>query len=182
MKYQFDVKLSEQDYLDFNLFHMMRSPYGKKQLKNIRLMFVFALALLGAIFVMSQGFSKDTAFSVAVMVASFLVFQIFIRQFLKWSVKLTVKGQKGTGKMGYSPESILEFYDDYLIETMPGKKIEQNYSEIENVCLVDMKIIYIYVTNVSAYMLPLSCFKSKVELDEFIGFLQTKGIKVDIYC
>ena len=63
-----------------------------------------------------------------------------------------------------------------------AKKIEQNYSEIENVCLVDMKIIYIYVTNVSAYMLPLSCFKSKVELDEFIGFLQTKGIKVDRYC
>ena len=182
MKYQFDVKLSEQDYLDFNLFHIIRSPYGKKQLKSIRLMLAIAFALLGALFVISQGFSKDTILSLVVMLVTFLGFQIFLRQFLKLSVKLTVKGQKGTGKMGYSPESVLEFYDDYLIEIMPAKKIQQNYSEIENVCLVDMKIIYIYVTNISAYMLPISSFKSKAELDEFIGFLQTKGIKVDKYC
>ena len=83
-----------------------------------------------------------------------------------------MKGQKGTGKMGYSPESILEFYDDYLIETMPGKKIEQNYSEIENVCLVDMKILFTlallltFVWTISAEVLKM---KATSAVDEIIS-------------
>ena len=84
--------------------------------------------------------------------------------------------------MGYSPESVMEFYEDHLIETTPDKKIEQKYETLENICIVDKKMIYLYENNVAAFMLPVSCFKSKVELDEFIEFLKRKGIKVDKYC
>ena len=182
MKYQFDVKLSEQDYLDFNIFHALRSHYGKKQLKSFRIMLTVVLVALCVIFWVGEGFSADTVISIVVITVVFLIFQIFLPKFLKWSVKTTIKGLKNNGKMGYSPESVLEFYDDYFIEIMPNKKIEQSYCEIEGASLVDMKMIYIYENNVAAFMLPVSCFKSKVELDEFIEFLKTKGIKVDKYC
>lgn len=29
MKFRFDVNLSERDYVDYNLFHLTKSPYGK---------------------------------------------------------------------------------------------------------------------------------------------------------
>lgn len=181
MKYQFDVKLSEQDYYDFNVFHMLRSEYGKKQLKNIRITLTVVLLALCVIFWVGEGFSADTVISTIVMMATFVVFQIFFPKFLKWSIKGTISGLKKSGKMGYAPEAVMEFYEDCLIETTPDKKIEQKYETLENICIVDMKMIYIYENNVAAFMLPVSCFKSKAELDEFVEFLQTKGLKVKEY-
>lgn len=181
MKYQFDVKLSEQDYYDFNVFHMLRSEYGKKQLKNVRITLVVALLVLCVIFWVGEGFSADTVISTLVMTAAFVVFQIFFPKFLKWSLKGTIKGLKKSGKMGYSPESVIEFYEDCFIEATPQKKIEQKYEALENIYIVDMKMIYLYENNVAAYMLPTACFKSKAELDEFIEFLKTKCSKIKVY-
>ncbi len=37
MEFRFDVNLTEKDYLDFNMFHAMKSPYGKKGIKAFRI-------------------------------------------------------------------------------------------------------------------------------------------------
>ena len=83
--------------------------------------------------------------------------------------------------MGYSPESVLEFYDDCFVETMPDGKIEQKYSAIERVSIVDNKMIYIHVSNVMGYMLPMACFESIEQYAKFFDFIRTKCANIDVY-
>ena len=83
--------------------------------------------------------------------------------------------------MGYSPESFIEFFEEGFSETTPDNKTEHKYTAIERVSLVDNKMIYIHVNNIMAYMLPLSCFETKEQFDEFIEFLESKCSNFDIY-
>ena len=48
MNYVFDIFLTEEDYIDFNIFHMSRSAYGKKHQRMLRGMVavIFAVAAL----------------------------------------------------------------------------------------------------------------------------------------
>lgn len=48
MKFQFNVNVNDQDYLDYNTFWMIRSPYGKKQIKTFRI----TITVLDAIFIL----------------------------------------------------------------------------------------------------------------------------------
>ena len=88
---------------------------------------------------------------------------------------------KKNGKAGYSPESVLEFGDETFIETTPDNKTEQRYASIERISIVDNKMIYIHVNNIMAYILPLSCFETKEQYDEFFEFIKTKSANIDIY-
>ena len=88
---------------------------------------------------------------------------------------------KKTGKAGYSPESVLEFGDETFIETTPDNKTEQRYASIERISIVDNKVVYIHVNNIMAYILPLSCFETKEQYDEFFEFIKTKSANIDIY-
>ena len=181
MKYRFEVKLSEQDYVDFNVFHMLRSEYGKKQIKNLRILLAVFIVIMNLLTFAGEDFSGDSLFFIIPMAIVLIVFEIFLPKFLKWLLKGTIKGLKKSGKMGYSPESVIEFHEDCFIEATPQKKIEQKYETLENIYIVDMKMIYLYENNVAAYMLPTACFKSKAELDEFIEFLKTKCSKIKVY-
>ena len=46
MHYVFDIFLTEADYIDFNIFHMSHSAYGKKHQRMLRVMVaaIFAVA------------------------------------------------------------------------------------------------------------------------------------------
>ena len=83
--------------------------------------------------------------------------------------------------MGYSPSSVIEFYEDSFVETTPDNKTEQRYASIERISIVDNKMIYIHVNNIMAYILPLSCFETKEQYDEFFEFIKTKCFNIDIY-
>ena len=83
--------------------------------------------------------------------------------------------------MGYSPESIMEFYEDRLVETTSDNKTELKYSAVERISIVDHKMIYIHVNNVMSYILPISSFESREQYDRFLGFIRTKCANIDIY-
>ncbi|MBR4845922.1 MAG: hypothetical protein IKU98_05835, partial [Bacteroidaceae bacterium] len=84
-------------------------------------------------------------------------------------------------KMGYSPLSVIEFYEDVFIETTPENKTEQKYTAIERVSVVDNKVVYIHVNNIMSYILPVSRFESKKQYDEVFEFINTKCSTIDIY-
>ena len=61
MKYSFEVKLGEQDYYEFNKFWMLRSHYGKKSVRSMRVMLAvvtlaFALFSLYTVDFTAEGF------------------------------------------------------------------------------------------------------------------------------
>ena len=181
MKFQFDIKVNDQDYLDFNIFWMTRSSYGKKQMRNFRIWIAAAIAIPFLLSLFTRGFSKENLLSFFPLLIVFLLCQLLLKKFNYWMIKVHIKSLKKSGKMGYSPESVLEFYDDCFVETMPDGKIEQKYSAIERVSIVDNKMIYIHVSNVMGYMLPMACFESIEQYAKFFDFIRTKCANIDVY-
>ncbi len=181
MKFQFNVNVSDQDYLDYNSFWMIRSPYGKKQIKTFRIAIAVLFAIFISISLFSGGFTLESFLGVIPMVIVLFLAQIFLTKFFSWSLKIQIKALKKSGKMGYSPDSVIEFSQDSLIETTPDNKTEHKYSAIERVSIVDNKMIYIHVNNVMSYILPLTSFESKEQYDDFLDFIKTKCENIDIY-
>ena len=181
MKFQFNVNVNDQDYLDYNTFWMIRSPYGKKQIKIFRITITVLFAIFMLISLLSGGFSLESILGVIPIIIVLSLVQIFLTKFFSWSLKGQIKVLKKSGKMGYSPEAVIEFYEESFVETTPENKTEHKYSAIERISVVDNKMIYIHVNNVMSYMLPLSSFESKEQYDSFFEFIKTKCVNIDIY-
>lgn len=181
MKFRFNVNVNDQDYLDYNTFWMIKSHYGKKQIKTFRILIAVLFAIFILISLFSGGFSLKSILGIIPMIIVLLFAQIFPTKFFSWPLKGQIKSLKKSGKMGYSPESVIEFYEDSFVETTPDNKTEHKYSAVERISIVDNKMIYIHVNNVMSYMLPLSCFQSKEQYDSFFDFIKTKCANIDIY-
>ncbi len=181
MKFQFNVNTTDKDYLDYNKFWMLRSHYGKKQMTGFRIFIVVILCVYIFISLYSGNFTVDSFISVIPMAILLIVFELLLSSVFVFFLKGHLKSLKKKGKMGYSPESVIEFSEDSFIETTPDNKTEHKYSAIERVSIVDNKMIYIHINNVMSYMLPLSCFESKEQYDDFFDFIKTKCANIDIY-
>ncbi len=181
MPYKFDIQLTDKDYLDYNTFWMTKSPYGKKQLNSLRIMVAVVLLLFGLAMLVTDGFSLSTLFKIIPLIIVLIVFECCLPLFLKQTLKAQLKGMKKSGKMGYSPEAVVEFLDDRLVETTPVNKTEHYYSAIERVSVINGKIIYIHINNVMAYLLPIGCFESLQQYVTFIEFLKEMNLNIDFY-
>ena len=181
MKFQFNVKVDVKDYLDYNTFWMIRSPYGKKQIQTFRITIAVLFAIFILISLFSGDFSLESILRVIPMVIVLALAQIFLPRLFSWLLKGQIKTLKKSGKMGYSPESVIEFYEESFVETTSENKTEHKYSAVERISIVDNKMIYIHVNNIMSYMLPLSCFESKEQYNNFFEFIKTKCLNIDIY-
>ena len=181
MKFHFNVNTNDQDYLDYNKFWMLRSHYGKKQMTTFRLVFAFIFGVYMLILLCGGGFTFDSFLGTIPLAIALVVFQLLLSPLFVLFLKSHLKSLKKKGKMGYSPSSVIEFYEDCFIETTPENRTEQKYSAIERVSVVDNKVVYIHVNNIMSYILPVSCFESKKQYDEFFEFINTKCSTIDIY-
>ena len=181
MIFNFHVELNDKDYLDYNIFWLIKSPYGKKQILGLRIFIAVAFAAVAFLSLIGEGFSANAWFGAIPYVIVAVVFEILLNRFYGWILKIHIKSLKTKGKMGYSPIADMEFYDETFIETTPDNKTERKYSAIERVSVVDDKIIYIHVNNIMSYILPFSSFESKEQFDAFLAFIKTKCATIDTY-
>lgn len=181
MEFKFSVNLTDKDYLEYNKFWMLRSPYGKKQLRLFRFIIGAIIIVFSLISLISGGFSLDAFIGIIPLLILFVVFQALLKPLLKFSLKAQVKTLKKSGKMGYSPSATIEFWDDCFTEITPDNKTEQKYSAVERVSVVDGKVIYIHINNVLSYILPIISFESKAQYGSFLEFVKSKGIDIDVY-
>ena len=96
-------------------------------------------------------------------------------------MKGQIKMMKKSGKMGYSPESLIVFSEETFSETTPENKMEHKYSVIERLSIVDNKTIYIHINAIMAYILPLRCFESLEQYNAFMEFIKTKCNNINFY-
>ena len=181
MQYKFCVHLTDKDYLDYNVFWSLKSPYGKKQILQLRAMIAGMFALLSLLVLFKEDFSSAGFIKIIPLVVLLVLSQLLLNWSFSRSLKGTLKTMKRQGKMGYSPDSEMEFFEDRFVETTPEEKTERIYSSIERISVIGDKTIYIHMNNVSACILPRSCFDSKENYEEFLQFIKTKCQKVDIY-
>lgn len=181
MKFQFQVNIAENDYIEFNKFHQLRSPYGIKNILTFRILvavicFGFVIANL------SYGsFDFEAWLTTIPIFVIFIVFNVFIRKMLGFSIKQNIKHLKKHGKMAYAPSAILEFGENSLVETTENTKAEIKYSTIERISVIGDKYIYIHFNNVSAVIMPETCFENEAQREKLLEFLRTLNTKYDLY-
>ena len=181
MKFKFNITLTEQDYIEYNIFWMTKSPYGKRTMLLTRLTMI-VISLLIAINVLISGeFSGYAIIEAAVYILLLGMLQLALNPFLASTTKMHLKSLKRKGKMAYSPTSEIEFCDEKFIETTPENKSEYAYSAVERISIIRGRKIYIHLNNTSAYLMPMSSFASKEQFVEFMSFIRTKCQRIDVY-
>lgn len=181
MKFKFDIKLTDKDYFDYNKFWMLKTPYGKKQISLSRKL-LYLIFAIGIFIVLFMGeITTQTYITIGGFVVLCLLFQALMARFFILSLKIQIKTMKKSGKMPFSAESNMEFYDETFIEYTTENKNEHKYSAIDRVSIVGSKTVYIHLNNVMAYMLPFDSFESVEEYNRFFDFIKTKVNIVDIY-
>ncbi len=89
-------------------------------------------------------------------------------------MKTTVKSlTKIKGKLPYSENSVLEFYDDVFIEITDDNKSEMKYSAIENV-FVNEKMVVLFINSIQAYIVPTRSFESIEQKNSLVRFIGEK--------
>jgi len=181
MRYEFNVNVTEQDYLDFNMFISVRSPYGKKTFTTTKI-FVSVLVIMSALLLLIKGrFSADAFIGVIPLFIFWAFVLVFLPKYYSWILKTKLNLIKKDGKLPFSTTSVMTFYDDAFTETTADNKTEHKYTAIERVSVVDGKMIYIHINSLMSYILPMACIGSKNECDGFLSFLQSLGVNVNYY-
>jgi len=160
---------------------MLKSPYGKKTMTDLRITTFICVCIFSYILLYFGGFLKNIYTYILVFVIALVVNHLLCTRILEGTLKKQIKLLKGNGKMGYSPSSVIEFYEDNFIEITSENKTESKYSAIERVSIVDNKIMYIHLNNVMAFLLPMACFESAEQYESFKEFIKTKCAKIDVY-
>ncbi len=181
MKYKFNVNMNDKDYLDYNMFWMLRSPYGKKQVANLRIVFFLLIGILVLITLVGGGFSLQSLVDALPLLIFLAIYQLLLVPCYKWGLKGHIKSLSKKGKPGYTPSSVIEFYEDAFVETTDKSRNETKYSAVERISVVDDKVVYIHVNNIMAYILPFECYESAQQRNEFLEFIKSKCGNVDIY-
>ena len=181
MKFKFDVALNDNDYLELNVFWMTKSVYGKKTSLVIKLLVFLMGAMVILLGFLNEGITVGSVFATSLFAILIFLIICFYDKYMRLIVKWQITMLKGKGKLGYTPQSVIEFFDESFIESTPDSKREERYSSVERISVVGEKAIYIHLNSVGAYLLPYSCFESKEQYEEFIDFLKTKCNSVDCY-
>lgn len=177
MLFQFECRVNDNDYYEFNRYFMFHSSYGKKNLFKIR-MFVPIILSLMFIYYLISGESLDWLYYELVsFVITSVVWIIAVKPFYLLILKINQKSMKKSGKLPYSELSTMEFYDDHFIDITPDARYELKYDAVDNVVINESKAIYIYRDMMAGHIIPFSTFKSEEERNRFIDFMHTKTNK-----
>ena len=181
MKFQFNVNLNDQDYIDYNYFLELKSSYSKKHKQD----YLFKVAIFYAIsillFYIFWGFSIKLLVGAVFMAIYWgIIILLRPRAFLR-EIRKRIQISKDNGKVAYIPESVLEFYEDYFKEITSEISSEMKYSAVEKVSIIENKMIYLHMNSVLSYMLPIASFESKEQQERFVEFMKTKCGAVEFY-
>ena len=179
MLFEINVRLTDDDYLKFNEFLLIRSYYGKKQMMNRRILIALITLIISAVVLFRYGLSDVLLFA-SIYCFVMAIYQIFLNKLTQRSIRRRIKFLKKKGKLKYSPESVMRFYDDVLSEITPDEKTERKYSVLERVSIVG-DVVYIHINVISAYIIPRASFESEEQYNAFLEFIKTKFENIDVY-
>ncbi|MBQ9161643.1 MAG: YcxB family protein [Clostridia bacterium] len=181
MNFKFNVVLSDDDYLELNKFVMLRSHYGKKQIRQSRVIACVCIGVMMALLLIGGGFTPETFLTIIPCGVLLGLFIVLLPNMMSASLKGQIKQMKKSGKMPYTPSSVVEFLDDSFTEVAEDNKTEMKYPSIERVSVVGGKTVYIHFNSLAALILPKASFESEVQYGEFLEFIKTKCAAVDFY-
>lgn len=177
MLYKFECRTTDKDYYEFNKYHTTNSPDVKKS-RFIGKLYLPAIFFIMFIYYIIRGYDLYTiSFALILFTIVSIIWIFSLKPLSLFFLKLHIKFMKKNGKLPYSDQATLEFFDDYFIETTENTKTEVKYDAVFKVRVNEPKAIYIYQNAVLAYILPFDVFNSITERDKFIEFIELKTNK-----
>ena len=181
MNYIFDIFLTEEDYIDFNVFHLSRSVYGKKHQRVLRILLAVIFAAAVLINFWAEGISPVTVAYALLLGVLGLMMTVFYGKFSGFLTKLSIGSLKKSGKMAFSPESRVGFTDEGILEITPEGRTEKRWETVERLCILEGKVWYLFTNNIAAFILPVEQLRAQTDLAEFRKYLESKVPVVDVF-
>ena len=175
-----NVRLTEEDYLAFNVFTNVRNL---KQNKTLRISSIIMLICGIVLYVLnlldsSSGSSRYLGIGFITYGVLMLCFQ---KPLQRSALKAQIKTLKKQGKLPYEPECTMEFREDSLRQISRAEITELAYSALEQICVIPNKVVYIYRSSISGYIIPMSTFVSMDECNALLRFLQSKKPNLPVH-
>ena len=167
------VKLTEEDYFACSLFTSIRNLKQNKSLHNSAIIVLVCGVILMALNILDL-YSGSLRYLGVGFVTYGVLMLGFQKQLQKPAIKQQIKSLKKQGKLPYEPEYTMEFGEDSLREISHTQITELSYTALEQICVIPNKVVYIYKTPITAYIIPMSAFTSVEECHALLRFLQSK--------
>ena len=174
MSYKLVITMTDADYLAFNRFHMLRSPYGKKTMRSLRLSVAFLFLAIAFLSLILEDFSREALFMAGVFLLILLVFELSMNRFFLFILHRQIKNMKKSGKPGYTPHAEMTFTEQSFTEESETGKTELRYDVIERVSIIESGAVYLHTNSLLAYVLPYRAFSSEAERESLIAFLKER--------
>lgn len=166
MTIEYDV--TEQDYLNFNLYHAGHSRYSKNQTFMLR--YGAALLMLLAFFVLYRGSMLAVAIGIVFVIMWIVLFPKYYEGLIKRSVKKMISEGKNNDFIGHQR---LTLKDDCIEEATRDSTSATKYSAVEKLCY-GYDCIYVYIGALKAFIIPVTAFTDEAQRNEFINTLKEK--------
>lgn len=168
MKLEYEI--TKQDYIDFNIYHMNHSITMKRSL-FIQRFFIPIIFLILPIFLVKI---TDTPllYWFGVFIISFVLWIIYYPKFFKKSVERNISKMLEEGKTtGILGNHIFLYTEEGVVDKTEFS--ETSYNLIEKVVESEAHI-FIYVSAVMAYIIPIRIFGSVDEKENFLNILNKR--------
>lgn len=167
----FNVSLTDEDYIAYNIYHALNSAMGRQNLRRSRALLAFMTVMYAVLFVISLFVFRDKVIF-CVLILMFMLYGIFrlaaYRTHIEKSVRKAILNMKKQGKLPYAAETKYDFAEKEIVATTPDGTYRINYSDIEAV-RKDSNHLYIMITAVSAEIIPIRNLNGRdAELMDFL--------------
>lgn len=176
MNIEYDV--SEQDYINFNLFHIKTSKKMRKSIWAADLT-IAAILILASVFLFFV-FKDRVVIPIYILVSLALII-FWVLFFPKWYellLKRTIKKMIKRNESSFTPHQTLTLKEDFIISKNSANKSNVEYDTIQRLESAN-NCIYIYINEIKAYIVPFSAFSGLNEKSKFEQILEEKtGLKI----
>ena len=165
---ELEYNLENQDLVNFNIFHIKNSPLIKKQIILTRFGIAIFYIIVGSI--LSYLEQRHTSF-IVFLVISVIWILFYKKYFISITKKNVVKMLQEDKNKGIIGKQKIIIEDDKLFEINEYSKIEHN-KKCLNKILNDEKYYYLYLTSISALIIPKTSFENENKENNFIKMLE----------
>lgn len=181
MNFQFNVELTEEEYLDYNRFIMFKSPYNANRTSKIFDIVLVVVLILGALAFILNLLLGEVDVTMIVCLVIIALCKFGYKPLLSFLLSYQIKSLKKKGKLPYSSSATVEFYEDRITEVTDSIRTEVLYSSVEKISILSGKFVYIHINSSMAYILPMRSFESEAQYTSFVEFIEAKTVKADVY-
>ncbi len=174
---KFTFELTEQDYIDFNLFFTKNSRAIKRQRIILWVLFTIVPVMAGLIDIFFKRKGNINIFTIYgfcfLLLLSIVFFFLFPKIWEKIIYRNVKKVMRDGTKNNILGERSIIFEEDNFNLITKYEKIFMTYKKIAEIKQSDVAI-YLYTSPTTALIMPLRIFSSEKEKNNFISFIESK--------